>query len=188
MVQRFVAFAVLSLLAAAVPASAQSREKVGDIGTVENGVYRHDRTGVEFTLPSGWTLVSQGHADHGGHGVVLKDSVTDAFGWVWMKSQRNEPGDIAGLLERRLDVKLLQRNNFEGYKFRPGSVQHITVGGNQGMGVIADYVSLGQRKSEYLTWIYSGKTHVYFDGRVPEAQLPAFQARFNELIQSAVIP
>jgi hypothetical protein len=74
--------AILPLLAAAVPAGAQSREKVREIGTLENGVYRHHRTGVAFTLPAAWTLVSQGRAGHGGHGVLLKDSVTEAFGWV----------------------------------------------------------------------------------------------------------
>ena len=188
MVQRFIAFAVLPLLAAAIPASAQSPVKVREISTLENGVYHHNRTGVEFTLPAGWTLVSQGQADYGGHSVLLKDSVTEAFASVWMKAQKNEPADIPGLLERRLDVKLLQRNSFQSYKFRTESVQHITVRGNQGVSVVADYVNLGQRKTEYLTWVYSGTTHVFFDGRVPEAQQPEFQERFNVLIQSAVIP
>jgi len=39
-----------------------------------------------------------------------------------------------------------------------------------------------------MTWIYTGKTRVFFDGRVPEAQLSAFQERFNAIIQSAVVP
>lgn len=177
MIRRLIAFAILPALLAAA-----------DISTLQNGVYHHNRTGVEFTLPAGWTFVSEGRADVGGHSVVLKDSVTDTFATVWMKSIHDEAADIPGLLDRRLDVKLVQRNNFQGYKFRTGSAQHITVGPNQGLSVVADYVTLGQNKSEYLTWVYSGNTHVFFDGRVPTAELATFEERFNELIQSAVIP
>jgi hypothetical protein len=188
MVRRLIAFATLPLLlTSAISVCAQAPAKIRQ-STLENGVYHHNRTGVEFTLPAGWTFVSEGHADFGGHSVLLRDSDTGAFATVWMKSQHNEPADIPGLLERRLDVKLLQRNNFQDYKLRIDGVQHITVGANQGISVVADYVNVGQRKAEYHTWVYSGKTHLYFDGRVPEAQLPAFQERFNVLIQSAVMP
>lgn len=188
MVRRPIAFTTLPLLlASAIPVSGQAPAKIRQ-STLENGVYRHNRTGVEFTLPVGWAFVSEGHADFGGHSVLLRDSETGAFATVWMKSQHDEAANIPGLLERRLDVKLLQRNTFQDYRLRTDSVQHITVGTNQGISVVADYVNVGQTKAEYHTWVYSGKTHVYFDGRVPEAQLPAFQERFNVLIQSAAIP
>jgi hypothetical protein len=177
MVRRLIAFAVLPLLLAGA-----------EISTLQDGVYHHNRTGVEFTLPAGWSFVSEGRADFGGHSVLLKDSVTETFATVWMKSINNEAADIPGLLERRLDVKLVQRNSFQNYRFRPGSAQNVTVGPNKGLSIVADYVNLSQDKSEYLTWVYSGKTHVFFDGRVAAAQLATFQERLNTLIQSAVIP
>ena len=36
--------------------------------------------------------------------------------------------------------------------------------------------------------IYTAKTHVYFNARVPEEKLAIIQSRFDALIQSAVIP
>lgn len=178
----------LPLLAAALPASAQSPAKVREFGTLANNVYHHNWTGTEFTLPEGWTLVTQGWGDNHGQVVTLKDSVTNSFATVWLKPQAQQIEDVAGLLERRLDVKLEQRNAYQDYRMRADSVQHITVNGNQGISVVADYVNLGQKKTEYMTWIYTGKTRVFFDGRVPEAQLSAFQSRLDEMIHTAVVP
>jgi hypothetical protein len=36
--------------------------------------------------------------------------------------------------------------------------------------------------------IYTAKTHVYFNARVPDEKLAIVQSRFDALIQSAVIP
>jgi hypothetical protein len=57
------ALAVFPLLAAALPATAQSPVKVREFGTLANNVYHHNWTGTEFTLPAGWTLVTQGWGD-----------------------------------------------------------------------------------------------------------------------------
>jgi len=187
MAARLIALAVLSL-ATALSISAQSPKRVHEFGTLENNVYHHHATGVEFTLPEGWHIVSQGYAD-GGQAVTVRDSVTQAFARVWMRTVITEQvDDIAGLLDRRLEDKGLQRNGYQDYRFRKDSVQHITVNGNQGLSVVADYVNLGEKKAEYHTWVYTANTHVYFNARVPEAQLAAVQSRFDALIQSAVIP
>jgi len=187
MATRLIGFAVL-LLAATLSASAQSSDRVHEFGTLESNVYHHHATGVEFTLPEGWHIVSQGYAD-GGQAVILRDSVTQAFARVWLKTVLTQQvDDIAGLLDKRLDDKGLQRNGYQDYGFRRESVQHITVNGNLGLSVVADFVNAGEKKAEYHTWVYSAKTHVYFNTRVPEAQLPAVQSRFDVLIQSAVVP
>jgi|HubBroStandDraft_3_1064219.scaffolds.fasta_scaffold11086_3 hypothetical protein len=187
MATRLIAFAVLPL-AAALSISAQFPKSVREFGTVQNNVYHHHATGVEFTLPEGWHIVSQGYED-GGQAVTMRDSVTQAFARVWMKTViTQQVDDIAGLLDRRLDDKGLQRNTYQDYRFRKDSVQHMTVNGNQGLSVVADFVNLGEKKAEYHTWVYTAKTHVYFNARVPEAQLPAVQSRFDGLIQSTVVP
>jgi hypothetical protein len=67
-------------------------------------------------------------------------------------------------------------------------VQLITINGNQGLSVVADFVNAGEKKAEYHTWVYTAKTHVYFSARVPEEKLSVVQSRFDALIQSAVIP
>ena len=186
MATRLVAFAVF--LVAALSASAQSSKSAHEFGTLQNNVYHNHTTGVEFTLPEGWHIVSQGFAD-GGQAVVVRDSITQAFARVWVKTVITEQvEDIPGLLERRLDDKGLQRDGYQDYRFRKESVQHITVNGNEGLSVVADYVNLGEKKSEYHTWIYTAKTHVYLNARVPEVQLAAVQSRFYALIQSTVVP
>jgi hypothetical protein len=96
--------------------------------------------------------------------------------------------DIAGLLDQRRDDKGLQRNSYQDYRFRKDGVRHITVNGNQGLSVVADFVNLGEKKAEYHTWIYTAKTHVFLSSQVPEAQLSVVRSRFNALIQSAVVP
>ena len=132
MATRLIAFAVLPL-AAVLSTSAQSPKSVHEFGALQNDVYHNHTTGAEFTLPEGWHIVSQGYANDGGQAVIVRDSVTRAFGRVWMKTVLTEQvDDIAGLLDRRLDDKGLQRNGYQDYRFRKDSVQHITVNGNQG--------------------------------------------------------
>jgi hypothetical protein len=87
------------------------------MGTLENGIYQ-DKTGVQFTLPPDWVIVSHGSASHGAHTVLLRDSITNIIATVWLKPRTG-----------RLDDKVMQRNNFGGYKCRPDSVRNTTIGG-----------------------------------------------------------
>jgi|SRR5580698_603216 hypothetical protein len=188
MATRLIIFAVLPL-AVALSTWAQSPQRVHEFGTLQNDVYHQNASAVEFTLPDGWHIVSQGYANDGGQAVSVRDSVTQAFGRIWMKTiTTQQVDDIAGLLEQRLDDKGLQRNGYQDYRFRKDSVQHLTVNGNQGLSVVADFVNAGEKKAEYHAWVYTAKTHVYFSTRVPEEKLSVVQSRFEALIQSAVIP
>jgi hypothetical protein len=82
--------------------------------------------------------------------ISVRDSVTQTFGRVWVKTViAQQVDDIAGLLEQRLDDKGLQRNGYQDYRFRKDSVQHITINGNQGLSVVADFVNAGEKKAEY---------------------------------------
>jgi hypothetical protein len=83
MFQRLTAFAVLPLLLVA-----------GEIGTVQNNVYHHNRTGIEFTLPSGWSVGSQKPSADGAQMVYVKDSVTEAMGAAWFKLQSVDAENI----------------------------------------------------------------------------------------------
>jgi hypothetical protein len=183
----FVSFAaVIPVLAQTV---AQTEVAHQPIGTLQNGVYHHTRTGLEFTLPPEWAIVSQARSSTpGAQYVKVKNAVTNAMATVWIKRRNANPEDLAALMSGRLDDKTMQRNNFQGYKYRAESVQHTTIGGRPALSAVADYVSVGQKMVEYLTWIDGEKSRVVFVGRVPAAELADFQTRFDPVIQSAVVP
>jgi len=189
MARRFFAFAFVPLIVAAMPAQAQTAGNSHPIGTLQNGVYHHNRTGLEFTLPPEWVIVTQARASTpGAQYLKLKNSVSNALATVWIKRRDADPADLPALMNGRLDDKTMQRNNFQGYKYRTESVQYITIGGRPALSAVADYVSVGQKMVEYLTWIDGEKSRVLFAGRVPASELADFQSRFDTVIQSAVVP
>ena len=94
------------------------------MGTLENGIYQ-DKTGVQFTLPPDWVIVSHGSASHGARTVLLRDSITNIIDTVWLKPRTG-----------RLDDKVMQRNNFEGYKYRPDSVRTPQLAGGQALSAL----------------------------------------------------
>lgn len=182
------AFGTCALLAGAIAAGGQVEEKGPAFGTLENGVYHHNATGVQFAVPFDWVIVSQVPASGGAQDVLFRDTVTNIIATVWFKARTVNPADIAALMDRRLDSKVIQRNNFQGYKYRPESVQHTTIGGQPAVTAIADYVRAGKPRVEYLTWIDGEKSRVVFSARMPASELAAFQPRFEGLIQSATVP
>jgi hypothetical protein len=64
MAKRLLALGFLALIAPAPPVHAQIYKdpatEAQSMGTVENGVYHHNLTGIEFTLPPAWVILSQG--------------------------------------------------------------------------------------------------------------------------------
>lgn len=186
---RLHAFALVALLPLACVAHAQTATNdQPSLGTFQNGVYHHYLTGVEFTLPPDWTIASQGHASSSGQGVQIRDTATNLLGIVWLRARHANPDDIPALLEAHVDAKLKERINFEGYKYRTGSLQHAAINGKPSISVIADYTRAGQKMVEYMTWIDGEQSRVVFVCRIPAAKLPDFQPRFDTVIQSAVVP
>jgi hypothetical protein len=176
------------LLTAAIPVYPQAADKAQPAAALENGVYHSNVTGIQFTLPSDWIVVSQERASSSVETVWLRDTVSNIVATVWLKARTADSSNIPAMLERRLDSKAIQRNNFEGYKYRPESVQHSTIGGQPALSAIADYVRTGQQRVEYLTWIDGEKSRVVFAARLPASELPGFQSRFEAVIESAVVP
>ncbi|MGD0298707.1 MAG: hypothetical protein ABSE86_16510 [Bryobacteraceae bacterium] len=189
---RFPIFVCVSLIAATSPVQAQTtnaQSKSQSLGTVENGVYHHSLTGIEFALPAEWAIVSQARASEPGAQVIkLKNSISNEIATIWLKRRNADSADIQALMSGRLDDKVIQRNNFQGYKYRPESVQHTTVGGRPALSAVADYLTAGQKMVEYLTWIDGESSRALFAGRMPAAELADFQTRFDPIIRSAVVP
>jgi hypothetical protein len=120
--------------------------------------------------------------------VSVRDTISNVIGLVWLKKRSVDQASIPVSLSRRLDGKVAQRNNFEGYKFRSDSVRQTTIGGQLALSAVADYVSAGQQMVEYITWIDGEKSRVLFLARTPASGLFDLQSRFDTLIQSAMVP
>jgi hypothetical protein len=67
-------------------------------------------------------------------------------------------------------------------------VRQTTIGGQPPLSAVADYVSAGRQMVEYITWIDGERSRVNFSARMPASELPAFQSRFDDVIQTAVVP
>jgi len=173
-----------------VQAQTSDREQVKSpsLGTLANGLYHHNLTGIEFTLPTDWVVASQGPASQGAEFIKLRSSASNEIATVWMKRRNADAADLEPLMNGRLDDKIVQRNNFQGYKYRPESVQHANIGGRPALRAVADYVSAGRNMVECLTWVDGEKSRVVFVGRVPVSELTDFQARFEPVIASAIVP
>lgn len=188
MSKRFLTFAFLPLITAAIPLYAQAFRRA-PMGTLVNGVYHNNSTGIEFTVPSDWVVVNQGlSAGRDAQVIKLRNTVSNEMATVWVKQRNAAPADFEALMSERLDVKAAQRNNFEGYKYRPDSVRHTSIGGRPALSAVADYVIAGRKMVEYLTWVDGEKSRVVFVGRIPPPELADFQMRFDPLIRSAVVP
>ena len=157
---------------------------------MENGVYHHNPTGIQFALPTDWVIVSQAPSQQGAGAQVvkLKNAISNEIATVWLKRRNADAADIQALMNQRLDDKLAERNNFQDYKFRAESVQHLTIGGRPALSAVADYVSTGQKMVEYLTWFDGEKSRVLFAGRIPASEFADFQVRLGPVIQSAIVP
>ncbi|MGA2740722.1 MAG: hypothetical protein ABSG65_25205 [Bryobacteraceae bacterium] len=158
------------------------------MGTLENGIYHHNLTGIQFTLPPDWVIVNQDWSSDGAQFVLVRDTVLNLTGLVWLKKRAIDPANIPSVMSRRLDCKAAQRNNLEGYKYRPESIQNTTIGGRPALSAVADYVSGGKPMVEYLTWVDGAKSRVVFESRMPASGLADFQGRFDALIESAIVP
>jgi len=190
MARRFVSFAIFALVMTSAGASAQVAREPLSLGALDNGVYRNSLTGVEFNLPADWVIVNEGRSSSGAGSqyVTLRDTTTNEIGTVWLKARAVNAADLPALLSRRLDSKAAQRNNFEGYKYRDGSEHQFEVSGKPALSAIADYVRNGRQMSEYITWVDGEKSRVVFGARMETAALAGFQSRFDQIIQSAVVP
>jgi len=181
-------FLALALIPAALCAADQAPVRAQPMGEVQNGVYHHNRTGIEFAVPADWAIVTHEHSSNGAQMLLLRDTVTNVIGSAWMKARIIDPSHIEAMLDRRLDAKAAQRNNFEGYRYRAESIQKTTIGGKQALSAVADYTRAGEQMVEYLTWVDGEKSRVLFSARMRASEFPAFQARFDAIIQSAMVP
>jgi hypothetical protein len=105
---------------------------------------------------------------------------------VWLKKETNTPAEAAALLELAVKMKLEQRHGaITGYRFRPNSIEHVTIAGHNALRAAADF---SPGTVEYFTWIFSERTRVQFDVRGVEPDASTVTSRLEEVIQAAEIP
>jgi hypothetical protein len=115
------------------------------------------------------------------------DSVSKREAAVWMRAEKHPSDQIQKLLVAALDAKAASRKNLTAYQVRPDSIQPRVIGGQQALSAVADYTRNGHPMAEYLTWIFSPKAHALFYGRAPAADLDAFRARLDAIVNSAEV-
>jgi hypothetical protein len=171
------------------------------LGVVEGGRYHHLRTGTEFNLPTGWSvqdteraaITNQPSAEQGELARLANPEFPSVFAAVWMV--KTNTFDIPQALKSAIAGRIAQRRGpqpgigtFVDYDIQPGSVQQLSIGGAQAQKATADYQQRGQELSEVLTWIYTARAKVLFFGLVPRSDAAAFEARFDELVKTAMVP
>jgi hypothetical protein len=158
-------------------------------GTLQGGVYHHATTGMEITLPPGWTVTGDGMSSGGGEGIGLANG--DMSATVWLRPDNEAAADIPRLLASDIDYKVKQRtvNGDSGYKVRPETVKPWLPGGQQAMSAVADFNNAnGVKMLEYLTFVRTEKTVVFVFGDTLATNIYMYQDSVDRLTSAMRLP
>lgn len=158
-------------------------------GTLQGGVYHHTATGMEITLPPGWTVTGDGMSSGGGEGIGLANG--DMSATVWLRPDNEAAADIPRLLASDIDYKVKQRtvNGDSAYKVRPETVKPWLPGGQQAMSALADFNNAnGVKMLEYLTFVRTEKTVVFVFGDTPATNIYSYQDSVDRLTSAMRLP
>ena len=154
------------------------------LDSVHSARYHGNSTGLEFDLPSDWSLVGTWPSDIGDIAVLKNAHFGDAFAAVWMKGRSAIPEQ----LEEDVRNIVAQRSEIQGYKIIQESIHQTFIGGHPALTAVAEYTDNSQKMAESLTWIATEHTTALFFARMPAHDLEVFQVRFDQIIYSATAP
>lgn len=169
-------------------------------GTVVNGRYHDALTGVEFNLPAGWSLARTDPDPSNPTGArVFSDSshqamVITAFLAKADIDAQDIPKALDQAIPRLIAMRAGQTDNGPVhtaaiYRIREGSIDQTYINGHPTVRAIGEgTLRNGKTFAEYLAWIYTEHTRTYFTVRATADNLPALQAPFQAMIESAKIP
>jgi hypothetical protein len=159
-------------------------------GSVQNGRYHHDPTGLEFNLPPGFSVQETDNYMNDGWQAILTDSENhNARVAVWMAKRSFPASVVPTILARQVPAKIARRKRLTGYEIPAESIQKTSINGQQGVKATARYQNPdGQKMTELLTWITTEHTDVHFYAMVPTSSAPDLQWRFDQMVQSAIVP
>ena len=192
-------------LLGAVTLSAQTPRAPSAVGSLTNGHYHHNRTGIEFSVTPEWSLLGEGPSSGRGESVGFRDSTTDATLYAWMVRRSDETQWLDSksdmdTYQHLIGVKIEQRHvaNLNDYWIRSDRVEHPTIGGRMALKAVGEYTIVrsgpgdtaakSERLSECLTWIHSDSVRVLFSSTVRSADLASYQPRFDQVVATAVLP
>lgn len=163
------------------------------LGTFQNGRYHHNLTGTELTIPSDWSFRGQKAQPDNGDRMDFAESIGRASAFLWVRQQSTPAAQIAERLRPRMDFKLAalrqDSNEMHGFRLRPESIQPRLIGGHQALYAVGDYVDEnGERMTEYQVYIQAEKAIASFNFRTKTADFAAMQSRFDQIVNSLVIP
>ncbi len=161
--------------------------------------FHHDRTDVDFTLPPGWSVQQMETAtnDPGEMAVLTDGGGRATWASVWMWRTETPSADIPKWLDASLTRKIAVRGGktdaiieaaINGYRIRPGSVEHTVVNGQQALRAIGEFGEGRELFTELLVWVGTEHARIYFDLRAQASQFETVRPAFDELIQSTIIP
>jgi hypothetical protein len=161
-------------------------------------VFHHDKTDIEVTLPSGWSVLSiESSTDDEGDMVVLTGPDHKTGASVYMARYETPQEHIPELLDSLLTRKIASRAGttggvmqavISGYKIRPGSVKHTMVNGQHSLRAIGEFGGAKDPGAELLVWVSTEHARAYFDLRAQASNFETVQPAFEALIQSTRIP
>jgi hypothetical protein len=157
------------------------------LGTFDGHRYRHTRTQSSFSVPPRWVVGGTHPSSDRGEMVSITAVEPGAAVSVWMIPESNDPPSINQKLDGSPAMKLAARQYRTNYRYRPDSIQRLVVNGNQAMAAIAEFED-GRPYVEYLTWIYTEKTHTLFSATIAADDFPRFRPQFDALLNSTTIP
>ncbi len=148
------------------------------------GHYSNKNSGLELTVPPGWTIADSESSDNGDM-AMLTDANRNQL-QVWMIAEQHPATELAALLRHDLDNKASMRPT--GWRIRPDSIQAGGAGDHQYLKAVADYGGNGTKVVELLVWARSTKTHALFFTTGPESALNSLTNSLGQLVSTAVIP
>jgi hypothetical protein len=163
------------------------------LGSFQNGRYHHNLTGTELTVPSDWSFPGQKAQPDGFDRVDFADPSGRASAFLVVRQDSTPAAQIAERLRQRLDSKLAgQRQDSDemhGFRLRPESIQPRLIGGHQAVYAVGDYADgNGERTTEYQVFIQTEKTAAFFSGRAKAGEFATMQPRFDQMVNSLVVP
>jgi hypothetical protein len=167
-------------------------------GSVSDGRYHNDRTGIEFDLPEGFSVTStDNYINPNGvintNGVQAMIQVSFPHGQtmigVWMSKRRVQPENLPKIIDRQIPAKIARRKSPDNnYRISQESIQKVQIGGQQAIRATAYLQEGGSQQAELLTWIATEHSIVHFYSFVPVDALPDFKWRFDQMVQTARVP
>jgi hypothetical protein len=96
---------------------------------------------------------------------------------------------IPAILASQVPAKVARRKRLTGYEIPAETIQKTSINGQQALKATARYQSRnGQKMTELLAWITTEHTDVHFYAMVPTSSVLDLQWRFDQMVQSTIVP